>query len=335
MNQDVFPIRDFRLASGNQLSPANIAYRTHGELNTTKTNVVLLCSPVASGLDRYDFLIGAGKALDPSKYFIVSTALFGSGLSSSPSNTLGPHAGSNFPSVSIADNVAAQKLLLEEKLGVSNVYAACGFSMGAQQAFQWAVSYPNNVEKVVAWCGHARTTAYTEIFLDGVTSALRVSPDWNGGNYASPPRAGLKAVSRSYAGWGMSAAWYRENGWQAFGCATKEQYLENVLDEFFYALDANDFLSQLDTWKRHNVGLTAGFEGDHLAALSSVRASTLIMPCVTDLYFPLEDSRSESEAIPDSRFLPIESTWGHWAGFGIDEENAHFINDAIETHLND
>jgi homoserine acetyltransferase len=68
--------------------------------------------------------------------------------------------------------------------------------MGAQQAYQWAVSYPDSVGRIVAWCGHAHTTPHTYVFLDGLSSVLTAASDWNGGDYKAPP---VKGTSRSSA----------------------------------------------------------------------------------------------------------------------------------------
>ena len=90
-----------------------------------------------------DWLIGPGLALDTTRYFLVATELFGNGHSSSPSNTPEPHHGPRFPRATIRDNVEAVHRLLVDELHVTHLAAVIGFSMGAEQAFQWAVSYPD------------------------------------------------------------------------------------------------------------------------------------------------------------------------------------------------
>src|SRR5204863_70064 len=87
-----------------------------------------------------------GRALDPARYFIVATEMFGSGGSSSPSNTPAPFDGPRFPRVAIRDDVEASRRVLRDGLGVRHVRAVIGFSMGAQQAFQWAASHPDEVD---------------------------------------------------------------------------------------------------------------------------------------------------------------------------------------------
>jgi homoserine O-acetyltransferase len=141
----------------------------------------------------------------------------GNGLSSSPSNTPPPFDGPRFPRITIRDNVRAQRLLMENELRIPRLALVAGFSMGAQQAYQWAVSYPDSVDRIVAWCGHAHTTPHTYVFLDGLSSVLTAASDWNGGDYKAPPVKGLRAVARAYAGWGTSPAWYRDALWKTLG----------------------------------------------------------------------------------------------------------------------
>jgi homoserine O-acetyltransferase len=88
-------------------------------------------------------------------------------------------------------------------------------------------------------------------------------------------------------------------------------------------------LAQAETWKAHNVGATRSFEGDYHKALASIRARVLVMPSVTNTYFPADDAHEEASHIPNATFKPIPSIWGHWAGFGINEADRSFINHTI------
>ena len=135
-----FLIRNFRTESGVTLPEVHVIYGTYGHLNAAKDNVVLLPSHYMANLHGYEWLMGPGKALDTSKLFLVTTELFGNGSSSSPSNTPEPFHGPRFPLMTIRDNVQAGHQLLTEELKVTHLRAVIGFSMGAQQAFQWAVS---------------------------------------------------------------------------------------------------------------------------------------------------------------------------------------------------
>ena len=135
--QREFLIKDFKTESGVVLPEARITYGTYGQLNAAGDNAVLLASSYMAKFRSYEWLIGPGKL------FLVSTEKFGNGRSSSPSNTPEPLHGPRFPVTTIRDNVGAVYQLLREELNVHHLRAVIGFSMGAQQAFQWAVSHPD------------------------------------------------------------------------------------------------------------------------------------------------------------------------------------------------
>src|SRR5215472_8228586 len=151
-----FVMANFKTEGGVTLPEARVVYGTYGKLNQAKDNAVLLPSHYMADFHGYEWLIGADKALDPSKLFLVATELFGNGNSSSPSNTPQPYHGPRFPVTTIRDNVEAVHRLLTEELKITHVRAIVGFSMGAQQAFQWAVSYPNFADRIVATAGTAK-----------------------------------------------------------------------------------------------------------------------------------------------------------------------------------
>ena len=150
-------IANFKTESGTVLPAAHIVYGTYGKLNAAHDNAILLPSHYMANYHGYEWLIGAGKALDTTKYFLIATELFGNGRSSSPSNTPEPYHGPRFPVMTIRDNVEAVHKLLTVELAIPHLYALIGFSMGAQQAFQWAVSYPAFIGAIVATSGTAKT----------------------------------------------------------------------------------------------------------------------------------------------------------------------------------
>lgn len=328
----IFELGDFAFESGATLPNARLSYVTYGALNESTTNVVLLPSWYSGNHHGYEFLIGPGKALDPSEYFIVATDMFANGLSSSPSNTPPPFAGPDFPEIAIRDNVNATHRLLTEELGIEHLRAVIGFSMGAQQAFQWAVSHPDMVEAAVAICGNAKEYPFGIVRLEGAKSALMADSAWNGGRYDKPPEVGLKALARHWATWGVSQEWWRRETYRELGYASIEERLLAV-EEGWLRRDANNLLWQAKMWQRHNVGDTPGFGSDFEKALRSIKARVLLMPSETDLYFPVADAEYESRFIPDAKLVPIPSIWGHGAGAGRGPGDADFLNRAIADFL--
>jgi len=330
---EIFSLGDFLLEGGMVLRSAKLAYKTYGELNGQRTNAVLLCSYIAGTHEGYELLICGGRCFDPAKYFVIATNMFANGLSSSPSNMPQPMAGPHFPAVTIRDNVRAQHRLVTERLGLERLTMVAGYSMGAQQAFQWAVSYPDLVERIAPWCGHARTTPHTQAFLEGMASVLKLDAAWNGGLYKDPPVRGLRAQARVYSGWGFSQAWYRQELYKELGHPTLEDFITGFLEKRFLQRDVNNYLSQVRTWQAHNVGTSPGFNGDYEKALASIKAKAVVIPCQTDLYFPPEDSAAEVKCMPHAVLKPIPSVWGHYAGIGINAADTDFIDHAVKECL--
>jgi homoserine O-acetyltransferase len=326
-----YALGDFRLESGVVLPNAKLAYATFGTLNAQRDNAILIPSWYGSDHHGYDFLIGAGRALDPAKYFLVATEMFANGFSSSPSNTPSPFAGASFPSIAIRDNVEAARRLLTSELGVTHLRAIVGFSMGAQQAFQWAVSYPDFVTAIVPYCGTAKTYPHGVVRLEGAISALTADAAFDDGHYTSPPKKGLAAWSRHWAGWVWSQEWWRRELFKPQWSTVDEVLASRTARDA--VRDPNNLISQARTWQHHNVGDTHGFNADHERALASIKARVLYMPGETDLYFPIGDAKYESEFIMNVTLTPIPSLWGHSAGSGGNAADNEFINDQVRRFL--
>lgn len=328
-----FVVSHFATESGITLPQARIVYGTYGHLNAARDNVVLLPSHYMANHHGYEWLIGPGLALDTTQLFLVATELFGNGASSSPSNTPEPFHGPRFPVTTIRDNVQIVHRLLTEQLGVTHLRAVIGFSMGAQQAFQWAVSYPAFADRIVATSGTAKTYGHGIMRLEGQIAAITADPSFNHGDYAAPPKAGLEAFGMVWAAWLYSQEWWRKELWRtsARPGTTFDQFVQSWRTRF--SADANNYILQAHTWERHDVGTTPGFGGDVEKALRSITAPVLYMPSETDLYFPVGEARYEAQFIPTVQFVPIPSLWGHPAGAGGNPDDKRFLNEKIATFL--
>jgi len=328
-----FEIRNFHTESGVTMPAARIVYGTYGKLNAKKDNAILLPSHYLANFHGYEWLMGPGKALNPDELFLIATELFGSGNSSSPSNTPEPFHGPRFPVTTIRDNVEAVHQLLTGELKITHLRAVIGFSMGAQQAFQWAVSYPDFADRIVATSGTAKTYPHGVIRLDGQIAALTADPAFQGGDYKTPPVKGLEAFGMVWAGWLYSQEWWRRELWRTGAPAgTTFEQVENRFRTRFSA-DANNYILQARTWQKHDVGTTPGFGGDTEKALRSIRVPLLYMPSETDLYFPVGDARYEAPFIPHVKLMPIPSLWGHTAGAASNPADAKFLNENIAKFL--
>jgi len=330
-----YVIPNFKTESGVILPQARVVYGTYGHLNAAKNNVILLPSHYMADYHGYEWLIGAGHVLDVSKDFLVATELFGNGHSSSPSNTPEPYHGPRFPVTTIRDNVAAVHRLLTEELHITHLKAIIGFSMGAQQAFQWAVSYPDFADRIVATAGTAKTYPHGFVRLEGQIAALTADAAFQNGDYTTPPKKGLEAFGVVWTAWLFSQEWWRKELWRegAKPGTTFESVLNEFRTNFIPGADANDLILQARTWEKHDVGATPGFGGDVGKALGSIKAQFLYMPSETDLYFPVGDARYEAGFMHTVTLTPIPSLWGHTAGAGGSPADEKFLNETIGRFL--
>lgn len=330
-----FVIDNFRTESGVTLPSAHLVYGIYGTLNAAHDNVILLPSHYMATYHGYEWLIGPQKALDTTRYFLVATELFGNGRSSSPSNTPEPYHGPRFPLLTIRDNVKAVHQLLTEQLKISHLRAVVGFSMGAQQAFQWAISYPTFADRIVATAGTAKNYPHGVVRLEGQIAALTADAAFSNGDYTRPTTKGLEAFAIVWTGWLFSQEWWRRELWRegAKPATTFEQVLSSYRTHFIEGADANDLILQMRTWEQHDVSTTTGYGGNIERTLGSIQVPLLYMPSETDLYFPVGDARYEAAFIPHVSLVPIPSLWGHTAGAASNPADALFLNEHIGNFL--
>ncbi|HZS28591.1 MAG TPA: alpha/beta fold hydrolase [Candidatus Angelobacter sp.] len=330
-----FVINNFKTESGVTLPQAKVEYCTYGHINAAHDNVVLLPSHYMADCHGYEWLIGKDRALDTSKLFLVATEMFGNGHSSSPSNTPEPFHGPRFPVTTIRDNVEAVHKLLTEELKVTHLRAIIGFSMGTQQAFQWAVSYPTFADRIAATAGTAKTYGHGIVRLEGQIAAITADAAFENGDYKTQPQKGLEAFGTVWAAWLFSQEWWRKELWRegAPPGTTFESVLHEFRTNFIPGADANNLILQCRTWEKNDVGMTPGFNGDEEKALRSIKVPFLYMPSETDLYFPIGDARYEAQFMSTVTLTPIPSLWGHTAGAGPNPADLKFLNDKIGAFL--
>ena len=331
---ETFDLGNLRLQSGATLRGAKLAYKTYGRLNRAGNNAIVF--PTFFGGQHYqnEAVIGPDHALDPGRYFIIVPNMMGNGLSSSPSNTPMPYDRARFPHVSLYDNVAGQHRLVTEMFGIERIALAVGWSMGAQQAFQWGSLYPGMVERIAPICGSARTSRHNFVFLEGVKAALTADDAWANGWYEKPPYKGLRAMGRVYAGWAVSQAFYREEVYLGLGYSSLEDYLVAFWEGRRLGADANDLLAMIWTWQHADISANEEFNGDLPQALGAITARAIVMPGRTDLYFPPEDNEAEVGMMPNAELRPIESIWGHLAGGpGYNPADTAFVDAALRELL--
>jgi homoserine O-acetyltransferase/O-succinyltransferase len=341
--------RPMRLDCGVELGPFRIAYQTYGTLNADKSNAVLIChaltgdqfvgdaNPVTGKDGWWDSIVGAGKILDPARYFIICTNVLGGCLGST-----GPlaHDPANkqpwnlrFPVVTIADMVRAQAALLDD-LEIPDLFCAIGGSMGGMQVLEWAASYPKRVFAAVPIATAARHSAQNIAFHEVGRQAIMADPEWKGGDYRlhdTAPERGL-AVARMTA----HITYLSEQALQRkFGRALQnrdalgfgfdadfqvESYLRYQGSTFVDRFDANSYLyitramDYFDLAEAHGGVLAQAFKG------SATRFC--LMSFTSDWLFPTRESRAVVHALnaaaANVSFVEVESDKGHDA-FLLDE----------------
>ncbi len=326
-----YAIPGFTTQSGVTLD-VRLAYKTFGELNAARDNVVVIPTFYGGRHGETEYFLGPDRPIDPRRYFIVIPNMFGNGLSSSPSNTLAPHGRGAFPLFTLYDNVVCQQKLLFEELGAQQLRLVAGFSMGAQQAFQWGALSPKKVIAIAPICGSARTSEHNYLFVDSACTALRLDATFQDGWYESPPLRGLLAFAKIYAAWLFSQDFMREKRYTELGLRSREDVVR-FTQTYFLQNDANDLLAMAATWLAGDISANPVYNGNLAAALGAIEARAIVIPSTTDLYFRVADNEQEVALMPNAELRAMPSLWGHAAGFGVMAADQDFIDAALAELL--
>ena len=328
----LFSEGDLRLESGEAIRDFAISYVTHGTLNATRSNAILMVTAISGNHHRLDFMIGPGKALDPEKYFIICTDAIANGLTTSPSNSKAQPR-MQFPKFTIRDMVGSQYRLVTEKFGLDHVVAVIGPSMGGMQVLQWGVSHPAFMDALVAMVPLAKTPAWNVAVLEASRKAIMTDAAWKDGNYDAPPEKGIRLwrdivtllAARTPD---MYAAQFR-NGIDVL------PWMESQETAALKAFDANDWIYQTWAYERHDVGTTPGFNGDTARALASIKARTLILTGTKDLLNPEFEPIEAGKAIPNVTMTTISpgSVTGHASASGLFPADVEFLNRTVGGFL--
>jgi homoserine O-acetyltransferase len=226
-----------------------------------------------------------------------------------------------------------QRRLLNERFGITRLALAVGHSMGAIQAYHWAALFPGQVERLAAICGAAKISVHNDVFLQGMRGILTADPAWAGGHYTTQPLLGLRTMARAWGAWPPSAHFFRHGYYEKLGYTSAEDFMQRYWDDTYSAMDANNILAQIATWRSADISNNTLYVGNFRAALAAITARAIIMPCVSDAYFPPEDSEFEVRHMTHADCRPIKSQWGHWAGSGRNAADTDFIDAQLKELL--
>lgn len=258
------------LESGAELGPVTVAYETYGTLSKEKDNCILVAHAFsgdshAAGYYQEDekpgwweSMVGPGKGIDTDRYFVICPNILGSCMGSTGPGSHNPetasHYGTDFPMVTIGDMVNTQKALLDH-LGITQLHAVVGGSIGGMQVLQWCVRYPEMVRAAIAIATTMRHSALAIAFNEIARQSIMADPNWNDGNYygVSRPDMGL-AVARmiGHVTYLSDEAMRRKFGRRlqdkesfSFGFSADfqvESYLRHQGTKFVHRFDANSVL---------------------------------------------------------------------------------------------
>jgi homoserine O-acetyltransferase len=343
-------VGELRTESGGVLPGIRIAYETFGTLDADGRNAVLvehaltgdahLTGPAAPGQPTggwWGGMVGPGLAIDTDRWFVVAPNMLGGCQGSTGPASLAPDLrewGPRFPFLTIRDQVEAQRRL-SDVLGIERWAAVIGGSMGGMHALEWALAFPDRVDRLGLLAAPAASSA-DQIALNSVqVEAIRMDPRFRSGWYYNAPDGdgpthGLALARRmallNYRSPGELNARF-ERSWQssidplgAGGRYAVESYLDFHGNKFTRRFDANSYIRLVEAMSSHDVGRG---RGGVEAALAGLRLPTLVLGIDSDRLFPVEDqrriARSTPGALDGGEPVVIQSEYGH-DGFLIENE---------------
>lgn len=258
------------LEGGAAIRDCRVAYRTFGTLNAARDNAVLVPTWF-TGTSRDLAALIPDRFVDTSRFFVVLVDAFANGASSSPSNSAAqPRL--QFPGFGVRDLVAAQRRLLTETLGIRHLHAVLGISMGGMQAIQWSVSYPDDVDRVVAMAGSPQATAQDLLLWNAELHAIVHDVAYRDGQYAGHPplRTAVDVLELT-----LFTPTYRATHTTPAELPALLSRAENSA-----STDWNDRRRQVEAMLAHDVA--APYGGSLDAAASRVRAKSLYLVAARD-----------------------------------------------------
>lgn len=346
------------LANGRQLPAYDLVVETYGTLNDTKSNAVLICHALsghhhAAGYhspdDRkpgwWDHYIGPGKAIDTSRFFVVSLNNLGGCHGSTGPQSINPDTqepwGADFPTLRVRDWVTAQHRLMQ-RLGIAQWAAVVGGSLGGMQAMRWSLEYPDCLRHCVIIASAMKLSAQNIAFNETARQAILSDPDFANGYYlkaGTQPTRGL-SVARMIghitylSDDGMGKKFGRELRSGSFAQGSEEPvefqietYLRHQGNSFSKTFDANTYI--LMTRALDYFDLAREYNDDPTSAFRHAKCKFLVISFTSDWRFSPERSREIVNALTraekDVVYAEVESPYGHDAFLVPNQPRYHAI----------
>jgi homoserine O-acetyltransferase/O-succinyltransferase len=300
--QQFASLGDLKLESGETIRDCRLGYRTFGQLNSDKSNAILFPTWFTGTTAQLVPLVGPGKIVDSSKYYVILVDALGDGVSTSPSNSSAqPHM--KFPKFGIRDMVNSQHQMLTGTMRINHLKAVMGISMGGMQTFQWIVSYPDFMDKAIPIVGSPRLAPFDLLLWQTENDAIMGDPSWKNGDYSDQPALTLLS------------------GIEGLAIETPDKFNQDTtrekLPEWFAQtkkdvaeFDANNHIRQSQAMMTHDVSATFGGSMDRAAA--AVNAKVLVVVSQTD-HMVTPGPALEFAKLLHSEVLELQDNCGHLA----------------------
>jgi homoserine O-acetyltransferase len=342
-----------RLRSGAVMERYALAYETYGRLSAESDNAILVCHALnashhvagiydndSKDLGWWDNLVGPGKPVDTNRFFVVGVNNLGGCHGSTGPASINPDTGrpwgADFPVVTVEDWVEVQAQLAD-RLGIARFAVVMGGSLGAMQALQWALSYPDRIRHALVIAAAPKLSAQNIAFNEVARQAIMTDPDFHGGNFYAHgvvPRRGLRLARMighiTYLSDDAMAEKFGRvlrNGALKFNFDVEfeiESYLRYQGDKFSDYFDANTYLRITKALDYFDPALEYG--GDLTKALARAKAAFLVVSFTSDWRFSPTRSREIVKALVDNRldvsYAEIDAPHGHDA-FLMDDLRYH------------
>lgn len=324
----------FTLENGSILPSLRIAYHTYGEMNADHSNVIWICHALTANSDVADWwkgLVGENCLIDPKKYFIVCANIIGSCYGSTGPASDDPATGkpyyASFPNVTIRDMVQAH-ILLRKQLGIHRIALLMGGSMGGYQALEWAVMEKEVIAKLFLIATSPSESAWGVAVHTAQRLAIEADHSWKDAS-AGAGAKGLKAARAigmlTYRNYGTFQEKQTDPDPEKIDDFKASSYLNYQGDKLVKRFNAYSYWLLTKAMDSHHLGRGRG--GDLIKVLRSIEQPTLIIGIRSDILCPLDEQRFMADHIPGTRFIEIDSAYGH-DGFIIETAQiSHFLGE--------
>lgn len=328
----------FILESGESLRQLRIAFMSWGSLNEQADNVIWVCHAYTANADVASWwpgMVGPGLLMDPEKYFIVCANVIGSCYGTTGPLDTDPETEKpwlhHFPFITVRDLVEAHELL-RQHLNIKSVKMIIGGSIGAFQALEWSIMYPEAIKNMVFIASSAFASPWNIAFNEAQRMAIFADPTYynetvDGGKTGLKAARAMALISyRNAAIYNQTQAEESTEKLREFKAVSYQQYQGEKLIQRYNAFS---YVAMSRLFDSHNVGRG---RKSILEALKQIKAKTTVIALNTDMLFPPDEQAFVAKNIPNATYHTVKTIYGH-DGFLLEAEQISEI--CYQTVFND